>query len=107
MPTGPIPHDDDAQQIHPFNQPAKHSDTIGVVCATALPHRRRGVGVRKDMTQAQSLLSNPAAPATERVKDAVSEVAGRTIVAGIGAMAYGAALVCWISEQIEARRTPA
>jgi hypothetical protein len=44
-------------------------------------------------------LSGP--PASERVKDAVSYLAGGMLVAGIGAMAYGAALYCWLSEQID------
>jgi hypothetical protein len=46
-------------------------------------------------------------PTRERVKDVVSQLAGYTLVAGIGAMAYGAVLYCWLSEQIEARRLAA
>jgi hypothetical protein len=43
-------------------------------------------------------------PRPERMMDAVTHVAGYTLVAGLGAMAYGAALYCWIAERIEARR---
>lgn len=41
--------------------------------------------------------------AGDRVKHVVSHLAGYTLVAGIGAMAYGAALYCWLSERIAAR----
>jgi hypothetical protein len=38
------------------------------------------------------------------LKMAASRVMGQGIVAGLSVMAYGATLVCWISEQVDDRR---
>jgi tellurite resistance protein TehA-like permease len=41
------------------------------------------------------------------LKTAASHVVGHSMVAGLAIMAYGATLVCWISEQVDDRRAGA
>jgi hypothetical protein len=39
------------------------------------------------------------------LKSAASQVVGRSMMAGLAVMAYGATLVCWIAEQVDDRRS--